>query len=333
MTPRVSQTARPVTTATEPVTGPVHHHTQGPTMTDTTIDLPDALPALSPGAHRPDSGEACVMEYVALLAGEPWSDRPKCTHPVLAQVALVVNDCLPDERRHELVPLIGRLFGTAANTLRGRERRVLAVRLAVWCARRVQGAAPSAESQRALQAVEAWCNGDSDERMCRAAAGRVQFGGTYAERAVAFLALVPFYVNVRSVEHQAAIVAHQAVGTVLHGLIGDAMFADMTVPPDDAPKLIDLLTGLLDEYDRLTGRTQHRQVADTELRVLALAASSDTTTGHGHDSDPIAHALDTAVRVLHEHRRAPDGHCAAGCDTWPCAPELTAEHNVEVLAS
>lgn len=32
-----------------------------------------------------------------------------------------------------------------------------------------------------------------------------------------------------------------------------------------------LLTGLLDEYDRLTGRTEHRHVSDTELRALAAA--------------------------------------------------------------
>jgi hypothetical protein len=62
-------------------------------------------------------------------------------------------------------------------------------------------------------------------------------------------------------------------------------------------------------------------------------AMADTTTGHGHDSDPIAHALDTAIRVLHAHRRNVGGQCTAGCPTWPCAPELTAEHNVEVLAS
>lgn len=60
---------------------------------------------------------------------------------------------------------------------------------------------------------------------------------------------------------------------------------------------------------------------------------ADTATGHGHDSDPFAHALDIAIHTLHDHRCDSGGHCAAGCDCWPCPDELTAWHNVEVLAS
>jgi len=77
-----------------------------------TMSIPNALPTLSAGVHRPDEGKACVMEYVALLAGEEWTDAPACTHPALARAAQVVNDRLADEDRHLLVPLIGRLFGT-----------------------------------------------------------------------------------------------------------------------------------------------------------------------------------------------------------------------------
>ena len=71
-----------------------------------------SLPTLSFGAHDPGQGKACVMEYVSLLAGEEWSDSPKCTNPMLAETARWVNDSLPDSDRHLLVPLIGRLFGT-----------------------------------------------------------------------------------------------------------------------------------------------------------------------------------------------------------------------------
>jgi len=98
-------------------------------------NIPEGVPTLSAGAHSPSEGKACVMEYVALLAGESWTDAPTCTHPALARAAQVVNDRLPDSERHRLVPLIGRLFGTAeAGT--DLERRVLSVRLAAWCARR-----------------------------------------------------------------------------------------------------------------------------------------------------------------------------------------------------
>ena len=53
---------------------------------------PDYLPSLSAGAHDADDGEACVMEYVSLLAGEAWSDRPECTHPLLAHEVRMLND-------------------------------------------------------------------------------------------------------------------------------------------------------------------------------------------------------------------------------------------------
>ncbi|MDQ2758707.1 MAG: hypothetical protein M3Y71_19475, partial [Actinomycetota bacterium] len=56
------------------------------------------------------------MEYVSLLAGEEWSDRPDCTHPLLAHEARTVNDELTDRDRHLLVPLVGRLFGTTLDT-------------------------------------------------------------------------------------------------------------------------------------------------------------------------------------------------------------------------
>ena len=104
------------------------------------MTAPDGLPTLASGKHNPDDGEACVMEYVALLAGETWTDSPACTHPVLAAAARSVNDQMDDGERHLLVPLIGRLFGTAESGTEY-ERRVLSVRLACWCARSVLGKA------------------------------------------------------------------------------------------------------------------------------------------------------------------------------------------------
>lgn len=88
------------------------------------MNLPDALPTLSVGAHDSDSGQACVMEYVSVLAGEPWSDRPECTHPVLAHEARSANDLLDDVDRPRLVHLVGRLFGASDDspTLRTRLR-------------------------------------------------------------------------------------------------------------------------------------------------------------------------------------------------------------------
>jgi hypothetical protein len=51
------------------------------------------------------------MEFASLLAGERWSDHPACTHPLLAQLARLVNDHTSDAARQELVPLIPSLVG------------------------------------------------------------------------------------------------------------------------------------------------------------------------------------------------------------------------------
>ncbi|MGN6251817.1 MAG: hypothetical protein ACTHNS_08390 [Marmoricola sp.] len=85
-------------------------------MTDPTA--PTAMPVLSPGRHRrPDRG-ACFMEMASWLAGEPWSDQPGCTHPVLAELARRINDTVDDAHRHRLVPLIPDVIGTAVRSPR-----------------------------------------------------------------------------------------------------------------------------------------------------------------------------------------------------------------------
>lgn len=45
------------------------------------------------------------MEYVSVLAGAPFSDRPKCTDPTLAELVRLVNDVSSDEGRDRLADL------------------------------------------------------------------------------------------------------------------------------------------------------------------------------------------------------------------------------------
>lgn len=66
---------------------------------------PDYLPMLSRGAHRNPAEGACLMEYVSQLAGEGFSDQPRCTDPVLAAVARQVNDHTSDPARPRLAVL------------------------------------------------------------------------------------------------------------------------------------------------------------------------------------------------------------------------------------
>lgn len=74
-------------------------------------DQPDMLPMLSRGKHRNPRRGACFMELASFLAGERWSDRPACTHPLLAHLARLVNDCTSDPARPRLAPLIPSVIG------------------------------------------------------------------------------------------------------------------------------------------------------------------------------------------------------------------------------
>ncbi|MFI7491405.1 hypothetical protein ACIBXA_23760 [Micromonospora echinaurantiaca] len=86
-----------------------------------------SLPPLRPGTHLTPEDGACLMELVSLIAGEPFSDHPRCTDPTLATIARVVNDALSDSSRQALVPLAGTLVGRAGDPAR------LAPRLVSTC--------------------------------------------------------------------------------------------------------------------------------------------------------------------------------------------------------
>ena len=64
---------------------------------------PELIPVLSRGKHRNPRRGGCFMEMASYLAGERWSDRPACTHPLLAAVARDVNDYTSDAGRSRLV--------------------------------------------------------------------------------------------------------------------------------------------------------------------------------------------------------------------------------------
>ena len=71
------------------------------------------LGRLEGGAH-PDGNGMCVMEAVAYITGEPWSDHPECVSPVIGAFMRNWNDSLrTDEERDRLLkPLIPVIVGT-----------------------------------------------------------------------------------------------------------------------------------------------------------------------------------------------------------------------------
>lgn len=77
----------------------------------TVTNTPDLLPLLARGKHRNPRRGACFMELASYLAGERWSDAPRCTDPSLAALARMVNDTTSDGARPELAPLVPAVVG------------------------------------------------------------------------------------------------------------------------------------------------------------------------------------------------------------------------------
>jgi len=90
---------------------------------------PELVPVLSRGKHRNPRRGGCFMEMASYLAGERWSDRPACTHPLLAAVARDVNDYTSDAGRARLVGLIPSVIGLTGDDLH------IDARIALACAR------------------------------------------------------------------------------------------------------------------------------------------------------------------------------------------------------
>lgn len=79
---------------------------------------------LDRGCHLPGE-HMCVMEAVAYVASEPWSDTPECVSPVIGAFMRTWNEDLPNaERTGLLLPLIPKLVGTRG-TASLEERRSL----------------------------------------------------------------------------------------------------------------------------------------------------------------------------------------------------------------
>lgn len=64
------------------------------------------------GAGDPSQGKLCVMSFVALLAGEGHSDRPRTASPVVRELVVRINDAMPRAMRQELKPFVPRIVGT-----------------------------------------------------------------------------------------------------------------------------------------------------------------------------------------------------------------------------
>ncbi|NRQ51310.1 hypothetical protein [Aeromicrobium stalagmiti] len=237
--------------------------------------VPDALPTLSAGSHDSTNGEACVMEYVSLLAGEEWSDRPDCTHELLAHEARTVNDLLRESDRSRLVPLIGRLFGTTDDspTLRARLRLAQARQVMALLEPAARPAVIAAV-QRAESLIDA---DDAAVTVHDAFTDAMQFpithgdlDGEHVEFHERMARIFPFALSpdlgvAEAYALAALVIAHKVAAS------GECR-ADCGNSPARARRMVKDLSGLIDVYDEVTGRLVREVTAD-EIRELADSLS------------------------------------------------------------
>ena len=70
---------------------------------------PEQLPQFRTGWHLDPGDGTCLMEYVSQLAGLKFTDTPRCTDPLLAALAQLVNDAISDVARPQLLGFAPRL--------------------------------------------------------------------------------------------------------------------------------------------------------------------------------------------------------------------------------
>lgn len=212
------------------------------------------------------------MEYVSLLAGEQWSDRPECTHPLLAHEARTTNDLLRESDRARLVPLIGRLFGTTEDSAE------LRARLRITQARQVIALLEPTSRPRALAAVEraeSWIGrtgGEVDLAFTEAMSFPLVSGDLDPEH-VDFhqgasrmfpFALSPELETAEAYALTALVIAHRIAAS------GECR-ADCGNGPARARRMVKDLAGLIDVYDEVTGRAKAPLTQD-DVRELASSA-------------------------------------------------------------
>jgi len=139
---------------------------------------------IAKGKHQsPDAG-MCVMEAVAFVANEKFSDHPVCASKVIGEFLRSWNDGMNDEDRQMLRPLIPRLIGTKGTPAQEKRRSWVAldwycrVSAPAWlrlaglgdCAKAIERTAPIVDSKSAKAAQDALNRARTEAAAARAAA-------------------------------------------------------------------------------------------------------------------------------------------------------------------
>src|SRR5256885_7650943 len=80
---------------------------------------------LGPGSHSSPNEGVCVVELASLLAGERFSDRPRCVCRVIAAYLRALNDRASHAERQGLRPFAVLVLNSRASHRTTRRRREL----------------------------------------------------------------------------------------------------------------------------------------------------------------------------------------------------------------
>jgi hypothetical protein len=140
--------------------------------------------------------DLCIMEAVAYMAGEPWSDKPACASPVIAAFLRTWNDTLSDEDRDRLLPAavwVPRLVGSRGDDATEERRSYFAldwlvrVHTPAWLDL-VPSLAPHAAALRALPEIVGLTTAEAAGSIVRAAVDAAGDAARAAARAAAWAA-------------------------------------------------------------------------------------------------------------------------------------------------
>jgi hypothetical protein len=221
--------------------------------------VPELIPELSRGKHRSPRKGACFMEMASYLAGEPWSDHPVCTHPLLGALARLVNDHTSDTGRRNLVELVPSVIGVTSTDPR------VDVRIAL---RAATTALPvvSEERQRILAVAVL-----AAERVLSDIDGRpADEVGEQSRRALAQAPIAARWAESFNRDMRTTAKGfhrHGAPNTVRHAVVG---IAHACIPDPDA-MLRDLLVGAIEDCAprRAPARQRHPQAGPGRMPVPA----------------------------------------------------------------
>ena len=182
---------------------------------------------LDRGGHTDPTSGHCLMERVSVIAGEPFTDRPRCSLPALAVLAQQVNDRVSDQGRQALLPLAPALATSATDDPRA------SWALVAVCARQVLAQRPddavAARLLRRASRARAWWT----RVPLRGRPGRIAGLRALPHLAVAFHRAAGLAGPTRSPERDAALVA--LLGEAVTSVTGAAGTGDgdqASAPPD-----------------------------------------------------------------------------------------------------